>query len=141
MDKEQLVRHLRAWVDGVDPTTGTALPHDHPAQHADTLRLLHAALVHLAAAAPANSLKATAGGRAGARNAGRPWSAEDDVALAAGFDSGSNIDALALAFERTRGAIAARLVRLGKIEPPPGLRLRGRSDASSTVERETAAAR
>jgi len=32
---------------------------------------------------------------------------------------------LASTLERTRGAISARLVKLGKIDPPPGLRLRG----------------
>ena len=45
------------------------------------------------------------------------------------FDAGSTIGALAVQMERTRGAITARLVKLGKIEAPPGLRLRGEGAA------------
>lgn len=124
MDRETVVHHLRAWADGVDPATGLTLPPDHPAQRPDTLRVVFAALALLSSsvAARAESNRPLAGGP---RNAGRPWSAEDDATLASGFDAGETVGALAARLERTRGAINARLVRLGKIEPPPGLRLRG----------------
>lgn len=126
MDREAVIAHLRAWADGVDPSTGATLPPDHPGQQPATLRVVFAALGLLAAEhAPARNREPPLA--LAARNAGRPWSATDDAALAAAFDAGSTIGALAVQMERTRGAITARLVKLGKIEAPPGLRLRGDS--------------
>lgn len=130
MDRETVLRHLRAWADGVDPSTGQVLAIDHPGQRPDTLRVIFAAVALLEVAPEA---LAHASGRSfsqGPRNAGRPWSSDDDDALASGFDAGETIGALASRLERTRGAISARLVKLGKIDPPPGLRLRG----SGTLE-------
>lgn len=126
MDRETVLHHLRAWADGVDPSSGAALAPDHPGQRPDTLRVVFAALALLqpAQAAIASSVEANRQS-AGPRNAGRPWSTDDDTTLANGFDAGEAIGALAVQLERTRGAINARLVKLGKIEPPPGLRLRG----------------
>lgn len=135
MDRETVLHHLRAWADGVDPSTGSTLPPDHPGQRPDTLRVVFAALALLSSPAPgvaefAGANRPSAGGP---RNAGRPWSADDDATLANGFDAGETIGALAARLERTRGAINARLVRLGKIEPPPGLRLRGEPAPSADV--------
>ncbi len=48
--------------------------------------------------------------------AGRSWTLEADAALELAFDAGESIPALADRFERTRGAITARLVKLGRIE-------------------------
>jgi hypothetical protein len=126
MDRETVLQHLRAWADGVDPATGLTLPPDHPGQRPDTLRVIFAALALLSSSSPAVASRAENRPLAvGPRNAGRPWSDEDDATLASGFDAGETIGALAARLERTRGAINARLVKLGKIEPPPGLRLRG----------------
>ena len=126
MDRETVIAHLRAWADGVDAATGAVLPPDHPGQQPATLRVVFAALNLLTAEQTLPPFRGREPQLAlAARNAGRPWSAADDAALAAAFDSGSTIGALAVQMERTRGAITARLVRLGKIEAPPGLRLRG----------------
>ncbi len=126
MDREAVLHHLRAWADGVDPSTGITLPPEHPGQRPDTLRVVFAALALLsslpAVATPADANRSSTGGP---RNAGRSWSAGDDATLTSGFDAGETIGALATRLERTRGAINARLVKLGKIEPPPGMRLRG----------------
>lgn len=132
MDRESLVAHLRAWADGVDPHTGEALAPDHPGQRPDTLRVVFAALALIegernASTAPAPAAPRTLG--LAARNAGRPWSPGDDEALVGAFEAGATIGALALQMERTRGAITARLVKLGKIEPPAGFRLRGEAPA------------
>ena len=53
--------------------------------------------------------------RALPEQAGKPWSPAEDEALAAAFQAGSRAAELAEAHCRTRGAIAARLVRLGLI--------------------------
>jgi hypothetical protein len=131
MDRETVLHHLRAWADGVDPATGLTLPPDHPGQRPDTLRVVFAALALLSPSSPAGESLAVANrpSAGGPRNAGRPWSADDDAMLATGFDAHESIGALAARLERTRGAINARLVKLGKIDAPPGLRLRGESAA------------
>ena len=128
MDRETVLHHFRAWADGVDPSTGAALPPDHPGQRPDTLRVVFAALALLqpesaAIASRAEAIRPPAGGPP---NAGRSWSADDDATLNRGFDSGETVGALAARLGRTRGSINARLVKLGKIDPPPGLRLRGK---------------
>jgi hypothetical protein len=48
-------------------------------------------------------------------NAGKPWTEVEDTSLLAEFDKGESIGTIALAHNRTKGAIASRLVRLGRI--------------------------
>ena len=114
MEREDLIRILSAWRDGVDPSTGTPLASDHPAQRTDFLRVVCAAVDALGAIASS--------GRA---NAGRPWSPSEDGLLTQAHQAGMTIAELARAHERTPGAITARLVKLGLIDMPAGLRLRG----------------
>ena len=134
MDRDTVMRHLRAWADGVDPATGESLPPEHPGQRPESLRVVFAALALLQAqqviVAPVVS-RAEGGG--GPRNAGRPWTPDDNAKLVSAFDSGETIGALASRMERTRGAINARLVKLGKIELPPGLHLRGEAPTSREI--------
>ena len=126
MDRDSVLRHLRAWADGVDPATGEMLPADHPGQRPETLRVVFAALALLQAQQViVASVVSRANGGGRPRNAGRSWTLDDDVTLANAFDAGDAVGALASRMERTRGSINARLVKLGKIDPPPGLRLRG----------------
>ena len=137
MDKQSVIHHLRAWADGVDPDTGAALPADHPGQRPATLRVIFATLALLEQSGSSEAAESrTIAARAGAANAGRPWSTTDDDALLTAFDAGTSIGALAAGLGRTRNSITARLVKLGRIEAPPGLRLRG--DASAPSNREGA---
>ena len=135
MERETLLRHLAGWRDGVDPATGATLPPDHPAQRTDFLRVVCAAIDALAparlreAAMAGGALHPVAPPRA---NAGRPWSAGEDALLAQAHEAGMTIAELARAHERTTGAITARLVKLGRIALPPGLRLRGMPDAANS---------
>lgn len=127
MDRNTLVRQLKAWADGLDPETGELLPADHPAQRPDLIRMFYATLALLEAEIRAQgpAERAAWSPRAnGPRNAGRPWSTEDDRLLAERFDAGGSIASLADAMERTRGSITARLVKLGKIEQTAEMRLR-----------------
>ncbi len=121
MEREDLLRHLSAWRDGIDPATGAALPPDHPAQRTDFLRVACAAIDALASAPGARPLPA----QAGRANAGRPWSAAEDALLAQAHAAGLGVAELARAHERTPGAITARLVKLELIALPAGMRLRG----------------
>jgi transposase-like protein len=47
---------------------------------------------------------------------GSRWSTEEEQRLAAAFDTGRTVDELARAHNRSRAAIEARLVRLGKMD-------------------------
>ena len=47
--------------------------------------------------------------------AGKPWDSEEDEKLTQGFDAGLSIIELAQTHERSKGAIRARLIRLGKL--------------------------
>jgi hypothetical protein len=104
MEREDLMRHLAGWRDGVDPASGATLPPD--------------------------ALGALPAGRA---NAGRPWSPTEDALLTQAHQAGKTIAELARAHERTPGGITARLVKLGLIALPNGLRLRGMGGSSASA--------
>jgi hypothetical protein len=116
MEREQTLRILNALANGVHPATGEQFAADSPYQHPDTVRALFAA---------ARTLEGTAAPAMGAERrpappqsgAGSRWSGEEEQRLAEAFDTGKTIDALAQAHNRTRAAIEARLVRLGKLDP------------------------
>jgi hypothetical protein len=112
---------LRALAGGLDPASGAALPPDHVCQQPATVRALCAVLAAVDAGHTAVRPRRAV---AGAPKAGMPWDENEDAALAEAFARGESLEAIARQHQRTRAAIEARLVRLGKIEPPPGLRLR-----------------
>ena len=48
----------------------------------------------------------------------QPWTPAEETDLLSAFDRGVAIKELAASHQRTRGAIKARLVRLGRLEAP-----------------------
>lgn len=129
MEREDLLRQLAGWRDGVDPATGATLPADHPAQRTDFLRVVCAAIDTLATTPPAlpvrRAPRATPEPEPGRANAGRPWSPAEDALLVQAHEAGMQVAELARAHERTPAAITLRLFKLGRIELPPGMRMRG----------------
>lgn len=119
MDRIEVVRRLRAWSLGIDAASGEPLARAQSLCDTEVHATLAAALGLLEASDAAGTAAAPR-----PRNAGRPWSDDDDARLLAGFDAGSGVPELAARLERTRGSIVARLVKHGRIEPPPGMRLR-----------------
>ena len=114
MEKQTAMHIVSTLAQGIDPHTGESFPADSPYQHPDTVRALFQAVQAMADATsgrprPASGIP---------ENAGKPWSDDEDQALAAAFDAGKPIPELAQDHRRTRAAIQARLVRLGRIEPP-----------------------
>lgn len=116
MDKQTASRIVQALAQGIDPHTGLVFPTDGPHQHPDTVRALFLAAQALAEPPAARSRSAP---HAAPANAGKPWTDAEDLALAGRFDAGQPIPALAAEHGRTRAAIQVRLVKLGKLEPPP----------------------
>jgi hypothetical protein len=115
MEKQAAMHIVSTLAQGIDPHTGESFPADSPYQHPDTVRALFQAVQAMADPATARARLPSAGIP---ENAGKPWSDEEDKTLADAFDTGRPIPELAQRHRRTRAAIQARLVRLGKIEPP-----------------------
>ena len=114
MEKQSALHIIQALAQGIDPHSGETFPAASPYQHPDTVRALFQAAQALSQAAPQPSRSA----HNAPENAGKPWSDEEDKVLATAFDTGKAIPELAERHRRTRAAIQARLIRLGKIEPP-----------------------
>jgi hypothetical protein len=113
MEREQTLRILNALANGVHPATGEQFAPDSPYQHPDTVRALFAAVRTLEGGGAVSADRRPVPPQSGA---GSRWSTEEEERLAAAFDAGRTIDALAQAHSRTRAAIEARLVRLGKLD-------------------------
>lgn len=124
MEKETALKIIQQLANGIHPHTGEVFDADSAYQHPDTVRALFVAARALEAP-PQNSGKpraATAGNDAPPQNSGKPWPAEEDQALAHGYDAGKQIPELALQHQRSRFAIETRLAKLGKIAPPANMR-------------------
>jgi hypothetical protein len=148
MEKAAALKILHQLADGTDPSTGKTFGVDTPYQHPDTVRALFVAIRALdagtlsapaapaatasapAATAPAGKQRSTAAADK-ASNSGKPWSDDEDKALAAAFDGGKQILELATVHQRSRFAIEVRLAKLGKIEQPANIR--GRKAQSDTA--------
>lgn len=121
MDDSRAAAILRSLAAGHDHATGQPLA-DLGALHSpDIARALFLAADALETRQRQARRQATL-----PRNAGKPWSAEEDERLLAGFDAGHKIDELVAAHERTRSGIEARLVKHGRLEreQAPAARIR-----------------
>ncbi|MCE9642467.1 MAG: hypothetical protein K8S22_20300 [Betaproteobacteria bacterium] len=131
MEKADALKIIQQLADGIDPHTGKAFGADSPYQHPDTVRALFVALRALDAPPAASKPRAAAAAENAPSNSGKPWTDDEDKALAAAFDAGKKILELATAHQRSRFAIEVRLAKLGKIEQPANMR--GRKVASDTA--------
>ena len=113
MERDKALGILKALANGVDPGTGEQFPAGSPYQDSDTVRALYYAIQSLVN--PARTGERSAPQKDQPENAGRPWSDEEEAQLGQAFESGKNILDLAKEHKRSRIAIEARLVKLGKI--------------------------
>jgi hypothetical protein len=120
MENEAALKIIQQLANGIDPHTGEVFRADSPYQHPDTIRALFVALRALEP--QATSRPRAGGGENAPKNSGKPWSGEEDQALASAFDAGKQIPELAAQHQRSRFAIEARLAKLGKIAPPANMR-------------------
>jgi len=114
MERDNAVKILQTLADGVDPATGEPFPASSPYQRADIVRALYIAVQALGN--PGRAKASVPQDKPGLENAGRPWSQEEDARLGRAFDAGKTIEVLAEEHKRSRFAIEARLVKLGRIE-------------------------
>lgn len=116
MEREQALKILNALANGVHPATGEVFAADSAYQHPDTVRALFEAVRvmeggHIAGAA--NQERKTGDMPA---NTFVRWTADEEERLAAGFDAGKTSAELAKLHNRSRAAIEARLLKIGKID-------------------------
>ena len=114
MERDNAAKILQTLADGIDPATGEPFPASSPYQRADVVRALYIAVQALGN--PSRAKGSAPQDKPGLENAGRPWSQEEDARLGRAFDAGKSIEILAEEHKRSRFAIEARLVKLGRIE-------------------------
>ena len=121
MDDAKAAEILKLLAAGVEPTAGARPIDVTPLPAPDVVRALFLAAASLESRARNARRQTTL-----PRNAGKPWSAEEDGRLLAAFDTGTDVGALTLAHERTRAGIEARLVKHGRlaVEQAPAARIR-----------------
>ena len=108
MDIERAKELLTLLSDGVNPMTGEVLPKDDSCNQVEIVRALNTVLRFLEGQPKAAEKKSP-------ENAGKPWTDEDEEVLGRMFDAGYTGKEICNHFKRSPGAIAARLVKLGKI--------------------------
>lgn len=111
MSPPEAKKIIAALANGIDPTTGEVLAAQSTLNNPQVIRALFVALQALDKAAKRSERASML-----PENAGQPWSESEDQRLLAAFDAATPLGALATTHNRTQGAIAARLVRLGRIK-------------------------
>lgn len=106
MDITRAKEILSVLADGVNPVTGEVLPSEDSCNQPDVIRALHTLLAETSV-----KTKTQAPEKAGAK-----WTAEEDAALIAEYESQKSISQIAKTHGRSKGAISSRLIKLGKLE-------------------------
>jgi len=116
MTREQTLRILQALANGVHPATGEQFAPDSPYQQPDTIRALCESIRILQGTqSPASIREQRPASMPG--NTGNRWTPEEEERLASAFDAGKSVDEIVRGHNRSRAAIEARLVKLGKLDP------------------------
>lgn len=121
MDDVRAAAIIRSIVAGLDPATGGTLTDLTLLRSPETLDALSLAADSLETSSRQQRRQAAL-----PRNAGKPWSKDEDDRLLQAFDGGATVDVLTAAHERTRAGIEARLVKHGRLDPEqaPAARIR-----------------
>jgi len=113
MERHQALKILNALANGVHPATGEVFAADSPYQHPDTVRALFEAVRWLDQPEGNSDTKLR---DSPASHTFVRWTPEEEERLGAGFDAGRTSAELARLHNRSRAAIEARLLKLGKID-------------------------
>ncbi len=109
MDISCAIEYVTALAEGIDPVTGEALPKEHICNRVDTVRALYTILQ------AAEKAEAPVKKKNLPDNAGSPWTTEEERKLLDRYNAGMTAAEIAKEHQRTRSAIAARLVELGVV--------------------------
>ena len=130
MSPERAVEIIENLVDGIHPLTGEILPESNICEEPGIMDALNYAIQVLNERIVAEraieqyrrqqvkdtSVKDDKIKRKQPENAGKPWLPEDDAELLKLYKAGVSVTEIAKQYKRTKGAIRARLVRLGMAE-------------------------
>lgn len=108
MEIQHAKKLLYILADGINPLTGEVLPDSDSCNQADIVRALHAVLMEL-------DKQPQKKRQIQAENAGKSWTENEDAQLLHEYRRGAKASELAKIHKRTKGAIVARLVKLGEI--------------------------
>lgn len=113
-NKEQLLIKRAIYLldrlyEGINPLTGERLPDTSPFQNSDIVRSLRLGI---------DSLKATLKRkeRTTFARTGQPWDSSEDARVCQEFDAALPFEKIAEGHMRSRGAILARLEKLGRVQ-------------------------
>jgi hypothetical protein len=110
VDSAQALAVVRSLANGVDPESGEVFPSESTYQRPQVVRALYEAATALERQGRYDRRKAQM-----PQKTGEPWSEDEDRKLLAAFDAGRALQELAVAHERTMGAVRARLLKYGRI--------------------------
>ena len=130
MSPERAVEIIENLVDGIHPLTGEILPEDNICEEVGIVDALNCAIQVLNERIVAEraieeyrrmqvkdaSEKESKSKQNLPENAGKPWFPKDDAELLKLYKAGVSVTEIAKQYKRTKGAIRARLVRLGIAE-------------------------
>ena len=130
MSPERAVEIIENLVDGIHPLTGEILPESNICEETGIVDALNCAIRVLNERIVAERAieeyrrqqakddleKESKAKRKLPENAGKPWLPEDDTKLLKLYKAGISVKEIAKRYKRTKGAIRARLVRLGIAE-------------------------
>lgn len=105
VDIERATEILSYLADGIDPATGEVLPNEDSCNRPDVVRALNTVLTHLNASDPSKY-----------KNAFKPWTDKDEEYLIRMFNAHASKKDMCAYFQRSPGAISARLVHLRLIK-------------------------
>ena len=116
MQREPALKILNALANGVHPATGEVFAADSPYQHPDIVRALYEAVRALDGSGVTQGANQQRKAGDMPANTFVRWSPEEEGRLTAAFDAGASTAELAKMHNRSRAAIEARLLKLGKID-------------------------
>ena len=116
MQREPALKILNALANGVHPATGEVFAADSPYQHPDIVRALYEAVRALDGSGVTQGANPQRKAGDMPANTFVRWSLEEEGRLTAAFDAGASTAELAKMHNRSRAAIEARLLKLGKID-------------------------
>ena len=114
MEIQEALAVIRKLADGIHPETGVALSGDCLYHHPQAVRALHRAMAALEFQEERERAR-----RFLPKNAGKPWTNQEDAKICEELRRGMNFEQIAQLHSRTNGSIISRLVRLGKIAAGP----------------------
>jgi hypothetical protein len=108
METNETLKIIQALANGTDPISGEVFPDSSPYNHPKVIRALFQTLKAL-------ERPRSSEGRERPGNAGKPWDEKEDRDLLKSFEAKTSLKEIAAKHGRSEYAIAARLVKLGKL--------------------------